>query len=216
MTQYNVLLSGVGGQGLMLLSQVMGDACVRSSVKVVVGAQHGLAQRSGSISAHVRIGDAYSPLIPYGTADLIIAMEATEALRYVEFLKRGGTVVMNNRIMHPPLETAPIVKNRQEKRIYVTLEQVKEQLDKVAGKVITIDAEKVAAEAGNPRTENIVLLGSASALGGFPLRANSLKESLKRVVPERAVEANLKAFDLGRKATEAKHAQDSELHLNWE
>jgi len=199
-TQYNILLAGVGGQGLMLLSQVMGDACTRSGIKVVVGAQHGLAQRSGSISAHVRIGDAYSPLIPYGTADLIIAMDAMEALRYVEYLKQGGTVVMNSRMMHPPLETAPIVKNRQEKRMYVTLEQVKEQLGKVAGRVIDIDAEKVAAEAGNPRTENVVLLGAASALSGFPIQSEPLKESVRRVVPERAVDANLKAFNLGQQA----------------
>ena len=200
MTHYNILLAGVGGQGLMLLSQVMGDACTRSGVKVVVGAQHGLAQRSGSISAHVRIGDAYSPLIPYGTADLIIAMDAMEALRYVEYLKQGGTVVMNSRITHPPLETAPIVKNRQEKRIYITLEQVREQLGKVAGKIIAIDAKNVAAQAGNPRTENIVLLGAASALSGFPILAEPLKVSVKRVVPESAVEANLKAFSLGQKA----------------
>jgi indolepyruvate ferredoxin oxidoreductase beta subunit len=199
-TQYNILLAGVGGQGLMLLSQVMGDACTRSGINVVVGAQHGLAQRSGSISAHVRIGDAYSPLIPYGTADLIIAMDAMEALRYVEYLKQGGTVVMNSRMMHPPLETAPIVKNRQEKRMYVTLEQVKEQLGKVAVRVIAIDAEKVAAEAGNPRTENVVLLGAASALSGFPIQSEPLKESVKRVVPERAVDANLKAFNLGQQA----------------
>ena len=200
MTQYNILLAGVGGQGLMLLSQVMGDACTRSGINVVVGAQHGLAQRSGSISAHVRIGDAYSPLIPYGTSDLIIAMDAMEALRYIEYLKQGGTVVMNSRMMHPPLETAPIVKNRQEKRMYVTLEQVKEQLGKVAGRVIDIDAEKVAAEAGNPRTENVVLLGAASALSGFPIQSEPLKESVRRVVPERAVDANLKAFNLGQQA----------------
>jgi indolepyruvate ferredoxin oxidoreductase beta subunit len=200
LTQYNILLAGVGGQGLMLLSQVMGDACTRSDIKVVVGAQHGLAQRSGSISAHVRIGDAYSPLIPYGTADLIIAMDAMEALRYVEYLKQGGTVIMNSRMMHPPLETAPIVKNKQEKRMYVTLEQVKEQLGKIAGRVIDIDAEKVAVEAGNPRTENVVLLGAASALSGFPIQSEPLKESVKRVVPERAVDANLKAFILGQHA----------------
>jgi indolepyruvate ferredoxin oxidoreductase beta subunit len=178
----------------------MGDACTRSDIKVVVGAQHGLAQRSGSISAHVRIGDAYSPLIPYGTADLIIAMDAMEALRYVEYLKQGGTVIMNSRMMHPPLETAPIVKNRQEKHMYVTLEQVKEQLGKIAGRVIDIDAEKVAVEAGNPRTENVVLLGAASALSGFPIQSEPLKESVKRVVPERAVDANLKAFILGQHA----------------
>jgi indolepyruvate ferredoxin oxidoreductase beta subunit len=200
LTKYSILLAGVGGQGLMLLSQVMGDACTRSGIKVVVGAQHGLAQRSGSISAHVRIGDAYSPLIPYGTADLIIAMDAMEALRYVEYLKQGGTVIMNSRMMHPPLETAPIVKDRQEKRMYVTLEQVKEQLGKIAGRVIEIDAEKVAVEAGNPRTENVVLLGAASALSVFPIQSEPLKESVKRVVPERAVDANLKAFILGQHA----------------
>jgi len=127
-------------------------------------------------------------------------MEATEALRYVEYLKQGGTVVMNSRIMHPPLETAPIVKNRQEKRAYVTLEQVKEQLGKVAGRVIAIDAEKVAAEAGHPRTENVVLLGAASALQGFPVGVEPLKESIGRVVPKAAVDANMRAFDLGRKA----------------
>jgi indolepyruvate ferredoxin oxidoreductase beta subunit len=127
-------------------------------------------------------------------------MDAMEALRYVEYLKQGGTVVMNSKVMHPPLETAPIVKNRQEKRMYVTLEQVKEQLGKVAGRVIDIDAEKVAVEAGNPRTENIVLLGVASALSGFPIQSEPLKESVRRVVPERAVEANLKAFILGQQS----------------
>ncbi len=201
--KYNVLLAGVGGQGLMLLSQVMGDACTRSDIKVVVGAQHGLAQRSGSISAHVRMGDVYSPLIPIGTADLIIAMEAMEALRYIEYLNPGGTVVMNSRIMHPPLETSPIVANRQEKRMYVTLKQIRGQLEKVAGRVISIDAEKVAAEAGNPRTENVVLLGAASGLKGFPIKMAPLKESVGRIVPKSAVDANLKAFDLGRKASKA-------------
>jgi indolepyruvate ferredoxin oxidoreductase, beta subunit len=201
--KYNILLAGVGGQGLMLLSQVMGDACTRSGVKVVVGAQHGLAQRSGAISAHVRIGDAYSPLIPVGSADLIIAMEGMEALRYVEYLKKGGTVVMNSRMMHPPLETSPMVNDRQTKRRYVTLEQVREQLMKVAGSVIVIDAEKVAVEAGNPRTENVVLLGAASNLKGFPLKIASLKESVGRIVPKGAVEANLKAFDLGINAAKA-------------
>ena len=197
MKPYSILLAGVGGQGLMLLSQVIGDACTRTGVKVVVGAQHGLAQRSGSISAHIRIGDAYSPLIPYGTANLLIAMEATESLRYIEYLKQGGTVITSRRIMHAPLETAPLIKNRQEKRIYVTLEQVLENVGKVAGRIVALDADALASQAGNPRTENIVLLGAAASLEGFPLSSESLKESVKRIVPSRAIEANLKAFDLG-------------------
>ena len=77
---YNILLAGVGGQGLMLLTAVLGEASVDAGLDVVTQEQHGLAQRSGSISAHVRIGEAYSPMIPYGMADMIIAMEAFEAL----------------------------------------------------------------------------------------------------------------------------------------
>ena len=197
MKPYSILLAGVGGQGLMLLSQVIGDACTRTGVKVVVGAQHGLAQRSGSISAHIRIGDAYSPLIPYGTANLLIAMEVIESLRYIEYLKQGGIVITSRRIMHAPLETAPLIKNRQEKRIYVTLEQVLENVGKVAGRIVALDADALASQAGNPRTENIVLLGAAASLEGFPLSSEPLKESVKRIVPSRAIEANIKAFDLG-------------------
>ena len=199
MANYNILLAGVGGQGLMLLSQVIGDACTEDGVNVHVGAQHGLAQRSGSISAHVRIGDSYSPLIPYGSADLIVAMEAMEALRYVEYLSDGGYVIMNSRIMHPPLETAPIVKNRQEKHVYVSLNEITEQLAKVTSHVIVIDAMKIASEAGNSRTENVVLLGAVSKLPGFPIGAEALLNAVKRNVPASALEANINAFYLGAK-----------------
>jgi indolepyruvate ferredoxin oxidoreductase beta subunit len=199
MKHYNILLAGVGGQGLMLLSQIMGDACTMKGYPIVVGAQHGLAQRSGSISAHVRIGEANSPLIPFGTADMIIAMEGMEALRYIEYLKEGGAVIMNKRIMHPPLETAPIVKNRQEKRMYVTLEQIIQQLAKVTPRIIGLDANVLALEAGNPRTENIVLLGAASTQQGFPIDAEALKTAIRRNVPEKTIDANLKAFEIGCK-----------------
>ena len=102
---YNILLAGVGGQGLMLLSAVLGEACTASEMRVVTQEQHGLAQRSGSITAHVRIGEAYSPMIPYGEADLILAMEAMEALRNIEYLKSEGAIVMSSRVIHPVIET---------------------------------------------------------------------------------------------------------------
>ncbi|MBN1683003.1 indolepyruvate ferredoxin oxidoreductase subunit beta [Candidatus Bathyarchaeota archaeon] len=202
MKSYNILLTGVGGQGLMLLSQILGDACTSKDYPVVVGAQHGLAQRSGSISAHVRMGDVYSPLIPYGSADMIIAMEGMEALRYIEYLKEGGVIVMNSRIMHPPLETAPIVKNRQEKKEYITIDQIFQQLKKVTNKIISLDANLLALEAGNPRTENIVLLGAASTQKDFPLDSETLTNAIKRNVPEKTIEANLKALEIGRRQAE--------------
>jgi indolepyruvate ferredoxin oxidoreductase beta subunit len=198
--KYNVLLTGVGGQGLMLLSTIIGEACTTGGVKVVVQEQHGLAQRSGSISAHVRIGDAYSPMIPIGEADMIVAMEAAEALRYVEYLKPGGAVVMNSRMMHPVIETNELVKRRRENLPYVTLDQVTGQLMRRTDRIYALDASALAAEAGNPRTENVVLMGAASRVGGFPLSREALLEAVKRAVPERTVAANVAAFELGERA----------------
>jgi indolepyruvate ferredoxin oxidoreductase beta subunit len=197
---FNILLAGVGGQGLMLLSAVIGEACVASDIKVVTQEQHGLAQRSGSISAHVRIGEAYSPLIPLGSADQIIAMEAMEALRYIEYLKPNGQIIMNTRIMHPVIETSELVLKRRENLQYINLEQIIEKLSSVTNNINTVNAHQLASEAGNPRTENIVILGAASKTIGFPLSRNQLISAIEKIVPQRTVEANVMAFSLGEKA----------------
>lgn len=189
----------------MLLSSVIGEACTLQKVKVVVQEQHGLAQRSGSISAHVRVGDTYSPMIPIGEADMIIAMEAMEALRYVEYLKPGGAVVMNTRIMHPVIETSELVKRRRDNLQYVTLEQITEQLKKRTDDVWTLDANALAEAAGNPRTENVVLLGAACVVKGFPISRDALLDAIKKVVPERTIPANVRAFELGEKARISVH-----------
>lgn len=198
--KYNILLGGVGGQGLMLLSGVIGEACVASNIKVVTSEQHGLAQRSGSISAHVRIGNSYSPLIPYGTADMIISMEAMEALRNIEYLKSEGIIITSNRILHPVIETNNIVTKRSENLPYVNLKQILEQINKITNNIKVLDAQELANKAGNPRTENTVLLGAASATKGFPLTKEVIIKAIKKTVPERTIEENLKAFELGYNA----------------
>ena len=195
--KYNILLGGVGGQGLMLLSGVIGVACVDSNLKVVTSEQHGLAQRSGSISAHIRIGDVYSPLIPYGSADMIIAMEAMEPLRNIEYLKSGGTVITSSRLLHPVIETSTIVNKRSENIPYVTLEQITEQIRKVTENIKLLDAQKLAKEAGNSLTENTILLGAASATEGFPIPREAIIKAIRKTVPERTIEVNLKAYELG-------------------
>ena len=196
---YNIVLTGVGGQGLMSLAAVFGEACIASDIPVVTLEQHGLAQRSGSISAHVRIGEAYSPMVPHGAADLIIAMEAMEALRYIEYLKLGGSIVMSSRLLHPVIETNTIVARRRENLEYITLEQVKDKLLQVTEDIHIVDAGTLAMEAGNPRTENIVLLGVASKLEGFPLTKEQLMEAVKSIVPERTIQENINGFELGLK-----------------
>jgi indolepyruvate ferredoxin oxidoreductase beta subunit len=130
--KYNILLTGVGGQGLMLLSRIIGTACMEMNLKVVAEEQHGLAQRSGSITAHIRIGDVSSPVIPYGSADLILSMEAMESLRYIEFLKSNGFIISSSRILHPVVETNTIAVKRKEKLQYISLDQIKTRLRKVS------------------------------------------------------------------------------------
>ena len=195
---YNIMFAGVGGQGLMLLSAVLGKAAVDVGLDVMTGETHGLAQRSGSIYVHFKIGKPVSPLIAYGTADMLIAMDATEALRYIEYLKEGGVVIMSNHIMPPVAETGAVALDKEKRTKYVTVEWVEERIRKLTDKVILLDSHQLALEAGNARTENSVLIGAAASCPDFPIPVDELRKSVLALVPPKTVEANSKAFDLGR------------------
>ena len=195
----NVFICGVGGQGLVLLTRVIGDACAKSGKKIVTGEMYGLSQRSGAVSVHMRIGDdAFSPLIPIGQADIMIALEAVESLRYIEYLKKDGIILMNKRIMHPPIETSKIIDSKN-KIEYFEIDQVISKLKKWTSNIALINALKLAKESGNARTENTVFLGCLSALQVFPVEEKYVKQSIIDAVPKKTVEVNLKAFELGRK-----------------
>jgi len=195
----NIFICGVGGQGLVLLTSVIGDACVKKDRKVITGEMYGLSQRSGAVSVHLRIGeDVFSPLIPFGGADVLLALEAIEALRYLEYLKKDGIVLMNSRVMHPPVETARIVASKGTK--YITLEDIVSNLKKWTNKIAVVDALALARESGNINTENTVFLGCLSALEAFPVEENFIIESISDAVPKKTVEQNLKAFELGKKS----------------
>jgi indolepyruvate ferredoxin oxidoreductase beta subunit len=195
----NIFICGVGGQGLVLLTTVIGNACAKSGMKVVTGEMYGLSQRSGAVSVHLRIGeDVFSPLIPYGEADILLSLEAIETLRYVEYLKKNGVVLMNKRLMHPPIETSKIIAEKDSK--YVTLEDVVSKLKGWTPNIAVVDALKLARESGNVRTENAVFLGCLSALEAFPVDEKAIRESIAEAVPQKTVEQNLRAFDLGKKS----------------
>jgi indolepyruvate ferredoxin oxidoreductase, beta subunit len=194
----NIFICGVGGQGLVLLTTVIGNACAKSDVKIVTGEMYGLSQRSGAVSVHLRIGeDAFSPLIPYGEADILLSLEAIETLRYLEYLKKDGIVLMSKRIMHPPIETYKLVADKESK--YVTLEDIVSKLKGWTQNVAVVDALKLAKESGNARTENTVFLGCLSALESFKVAEKDIRESISEAVPKKTIEQNLKAFDLGKK-----------------
>lgn len=197
---FNIMFVGVGGQGLMLLSAILGKAAVDTGLNVMTGEQHGLSQRQGSIYVHFRIGNPISPLIPYGKADILIAMEASEALRYVEYLKEGGVVIMSNRIMPSVIETEKVSLDKERKTNYLTVEQIVKKLEQVTDKVILLDSLELAIQAGNARTENSVLIGATVACEDFPISAEEVRKAVLALVPPKTIEANSKAFDLGREA----------------
>jgi len=181
----------------VLMTTVIGNACAKSGKKVITGEMYGLSQRSGAVSVHLRIGeDAFSPLIGYGEADILVALEAIEALRYVEYLKRDGVVLMNKRIMHPPIETSKIITTKGSK--YITVDDVVSKLKNWTPNIAVIDALKLAKDSGNVFTENTVFLGCLSALNVFPVEENFIRESISEAVPTKTIEQNLKAFDLGK------------------
>jgi indolepyruvate ferredoxin oxidoreductase beta subunit len=196
---FSLLLSGVGGQGLVLLSSLVGRGCLKESLRVITGEQHGLSQRSGTISIHLRIGpEVRSPLIPVGSGDVLLALEALEALRYIEYLKEGGIVVMNQRVTHPITETGDLVQNKGAS--YLTLDHVQSRIRQVTDRIFTVDARSLAQEAGSVLTENVVLLGALCVLEVFPVSMESMRRAMEEGVPARAREVNRKAFDLGAKA----------------
>jgi indolepyruvate ferredoxin oxidoreductase beta subunit len=193
---YNLMTCGVGGQGLMLVSNIIGIACAEFGIDIRTAETHGLAQRSGSIYTHIRIGEnTFSPLIPYGEADALLGMEAIEALRYIEFLKPNGITIINNYTWNPVQSTFDRVNNNEE--TYISIETILKQLEKVTKNIHLIDASIIANEAGNPLTSNLVLLGALAKTEGFPLSLSQLEIVVPKVVPKKAIDANLKALLMG-------------------
>lgn len=193
------MTSGVGGQGLMLVSNILGLTCAEFGLNIRTAEVHGLAQRSGAIYTHIRVGDnVFSPLIPYGEADVLMGMEAIETLRYIEFLKPSGTIILNNYLWYPVQSTFERVKNPETS--YVSFEVILAQLKKVTQEIHIINALELANHAGNPLTSNVVLLGALTKLKGFPVNIDQIKKVISNAVPKKALEANLRALQLGFEA----------------
>jgi len=190
--KYNALLAGVGGEGVLLASVVLSRAAAIEGYEVRGTQLHGLAQRGGSIPAHVRFGHGiYSPLIARGEADMLLGLEPMEAARYCYFASKERTSFI--------VDTYPVIpylaQLRGEK--YPDTESIRKMIEPFAKKVIMIDASNICARGlGNPVYGNIMCLGVAFASAMLPLRQSSLTEAIKQTVP-RGIEQNMKAFRLG-------------------
>jgi indolepyruvate ferredoxin oxidoreductase beta subunit len=183
----NIILTGVGGQGILLASEVISEAAIKAGYDVKKSEIHGMAQRGGSVNSHVRFGNkVYSPLVMKGDCDLLLAFEKLEALRMADFVKEGGNIIVNDQQINPSTVitgagTYP--------------ENIEEILEANFESVIFMDALKIAKTAGNPRTANVALLGAASKL--LDISEEIWKDTIAQRVPERAIEVNLKAFQMG-------------------
>lgn len=187
----NVLICGVGGQGTVLAAKVLSQAALSKGKQVLSAETIGMAQRGGSVTSHVRIGkNAYSPLIPAGKADLIIAFEAAEAVRNISFLKKGGTVVVNDKIVQPT--TASILGKSFDAK------EMLDYLQAIKANVIRVDAEKISAGLGSSKAVNMILLGAA-AKTGIVLKEEILS-ALKSLVKPEFLTLNQKAVEEGYKA----------------
>ncbi|MGA1872076.1 MAG: indolepyruvate ferredoxin oxidoreductase subunit beta [Thermoplasmatota archaeon] len=196
---FNMIDCGVGGQGVVLMANIVGEGCIKAGLRVISGELHGLSQRNGSVIAHQRIGEtAISPLVPFGEADVILALEPMEALRYLHFLRPGGLVITNTNIIHPPTETQMLA--RKEKDAYVKYGDIIERIGSAGARIVEIDALDLAKEAGNPQTENVVMVGALAAVPDFPVGKEEMLEAVRENVPKKALDVNIRAFKLGYSA----------------
>ncbi|MFH0957191.1 MAG: indolepyruvate oxidoreductase subunit beta [Pseudomonadota bacterium] len=185
---YNVLIVGVGGQGIILASDVLGKVAAKHGYDVKKNEIHGMAQRGGSVSSHVRFGKTVkSPIIKMGEADVLLSFEQIETLRYFPFLSEKGQVIINNQKILPPA-----VFTGQQEYPQGVLERIKE---KNPG-VIIVDGQSVAARIGNPKVLNVIFLGVLSKFLDIP--AETYEQILKESLKPKLVDINLKAFNEGR------------------
>jgi indolepyruvate ferredoxin oxidoreductase beta subunit len=192
-----MIACGVGGQGVVMMCNIVGKASAELGRNAISGEMHGLAQRNGSVFIHQRLGPGIlSPLVPDGEADVVLSLEIMEGVRHLHFLKPGGTVLSNTRLIHPPGESQFLVSKKIEK--YVTHEEVVGAYEEAGARLIQVDALGLANEAGNPLTENVVMVGALTALPEFPLGSDVVLEALKAIVPPTKVDVNIKAFESGR------------------
>lgn len=185
----NIMIVGVGGQGSLLASKLLGHVLLSQNYDVKVSEVHGMSQRGGSVVTYVRYGEkVYSPIIDKGEADVIISFEKLEAARYLEYLREGGKIVVSNQEIDP----MPVITGAAEYP-----ENLIEKMRAAGADVDDMDALSLAMEAGSAKAVNIVLMGRASKY--FPeITEEAWMASLEACVPAKFLEMNKKAFALGR------------------
>ena len=184
----NIMIVGVGGQGTLLASKLLGRLLLDQGYDVKVSEVHGMSQRGGSVVTYVRYGDkVYSPIIDKGEADFIVSFELLEAARWLEYLRPDGTIITNTQQVNP----MPVITGAA-----AYPENLAEKMTAAGAQVDAMDALALAEEAGSSKAVNLVLMGRLSRC--FDLPEEAWQQAITASVPEKFLELNRKAFHLGR------------------
>ena len=189
--KYSIQIVGVGGQGVLLASMVLGNAAMEAGYDVAMSEVHGMAQRGGSVLCTLRFGDdVISPLESVGGADLLMGFEPAETCRNIGLCNKDSQVVMNLDPVLPSMVAAGF-------ETYPEIDDLVKSLKKVTSNISTIGATELAVKAGKAVAANAVMIGAVAAVKGFPLSKDLLRKTLADNVPPKFLDLNLKAFDLG-------------------
>jgi indolepyruvate ferredoxin oxidoreductase beta subunit len=190
---YNVIITGVGGQGNVLASRVLGNMLARKGLFVTIGESFGGTQRGGSVSSHIRISrdSTWSPQVPKGAAHVLVGLEATEAIRtLMDYGNRKIKVICNTRPIHPVGVIAGEIS-------YPSAQDIKKWMEELTEKTWFIDATDEAINLGSPVFGNIILIGALSGINVLPLDREDFEKVISETMSPEKVEINLRAYDLG-------------------
>lgn len=191
MRKCDIVLVGVGGQGILFAAEILGSAAIKEGFNVRVGEIHGMAQRGGAMVCHVRINEnAHAPTIMKGMADVIVGIEPLEVLRNIMFASKRTLVLLNTEAIIPSIVS---VKGPP----YPSLKDIMERVRLFTENVVPIDAASLARKAGSVIAQNMVMLGALAATHKLPMKLETLKSVIRELAPSRYIGVNIQAFKLG-------------------
>jgi len=198
---FNVIIGGVGGQGNVLASQILGEMLVSQGYVITIGETYGASQRGGAVMSHLRISakDQFSALIPEGQCDLLIVLEPVEGLRILDYFGNPGVITLLNTRPIYPIEVI------SGNTTYPEVSKVVARIKGLSRRVWTLNATEVALEMGDPIFANIVMLGALSAMGVLPIHRQGFESVITDLLPSRTLNENMKAFDQGREVVQELH-----------
>jgi len=191
----NIILAGVGGQGIVLASKMITQTAMDKGMQVRSSETIGMAQRGGCVASHIRIGERiFSPLIPRGTVDIIIGFEPAEAVRYLTYLKENGIVIVSQKAIKPAFDPKATMEYDEQEMLKYLISHVK--------CLQIVDADAIYAECGSAKILNTALLGVAAATGVFGFSMEDIEKTINNNLPKKLIEINLKALHLGQSIAE--------------